>query len=440
MYCSAVNKTFREWNPSQQFLLPPSVEDFVPKSHMAHFVRNVVVDELDLRAIFSSYKGDKGYPPFHPAMMTALLLYAYTQGVYSSRRISQACEQRVDFMAITGVQRPDFRTINEFRRRHLQALRGLFLQVLKLCRKAGLCKLGHVALDGTKVKANASKHSAMSYGRMKEKIPQLEEEIMQWFKQAESEDQGEDNKYGHDKRGDELPDWVTNKQLRLEKMKEAKAALEAEQRDKDGPDEDPEPPRPGPKRKRPQGVPEDRAQRNFTDPQSRIMKGSDGFVQGYNAQAAVDASSQVIVAHGLTNNGADNGQLLPMVKAIKENLGRHADEISADTGFLSEDNLRALKRTRSRAYIATGRHKHDAQGSGTKSNKPLTRAMSLRIKRGGWRSRYRLRKQTVEPVFGQIKHARGFRMFSLRGTQKVSAEWALVCTAHNLLKLATLAR
>jgi hypothetical protein len=236
----------------------------------------------------------------------------------------------------------------------------------------------------------------MSYGRMKEKIPQLEEEIGQWFKQAESEDQGEDNKYGHDKRGDELPDWVANKQLRLEKMKEAKAALEAEQRDEDGPDEDPEPPRPGPKRKRPKGVPEDRAQRNFTDPHSRIMKGSDGFVQGYNAQAAVDAGSQVIVAHGLTNNGADNGQLLPMVNAIKATLGRYADEISADTGFLSEDNLRALKRTRSRAYIATGRHKHDAHASGTKSSKPLTRAMSLRIKRGGWRSRYRLRKQTVE--------------------------------------------
>jgi hypothetical protein len=223
-------------------------------------------------------------------------------------------------------------------------------------------------------------------------------------------------------------------------MKEAKAALEAEQRAKDGPDEDPEPSRRGPKRKRPKGVPEDRAQRNFTDPQSRIMKGSDGFVQGYNGQAAVDADSHVIVAHGLTNNGADNGQLLPMLNAVKSNLGRHADEISADTGFLSEDNLRELEKKRLRAYIATGRQKHGERPAEQKSKKPLTRAMSRRIKQGGWRSRYRLRKQTVEPVFGQIKHARGFRMFSLRGEQKVSAEWAIVCTAHNLLKLAAASR
>jgi hypothetical protein len=410
-------------------------------------------------------------------------------------------------MAITGVQRPDFRTVNEFRRRHLQALRGLFLQVLRglflqvlrglflqvlqLCRKAGLCKLGHVALDGTKIKANASKHSAMSYGRMKEKIPELQKEISEWFKQAELEDQAEDKQHGADKRGDELPDWVMNKQLRMQKMKDAKAALEAEQRAKDGPDDDPEPPRGGGgkrkrgkrkrgkrkrgkrkrgKRKRGKGEPEDRAQYNFTDPESRIMKGADGFVQGYNAQAAVDADNQIIVAHGLTTSAADNqiivahglttsaadnqiivahglttsaadsGQLLPMVDEIRANLGRHADEISADKGYISEDNLRGLKRKRLRAYIATGRQRHDKAAATSKTSKPLTRAMGKRLRQGGWRSRYRLRKQTVEPVFGQVKHARGFRMFSLRGESKVSAEWAMVCTAHNLCKLAAASR
>lgn len=433
-----VQKTFREWNPSQQFLLPPSVEDFVPKNHVAHFVRNLVVDELDLGDIFSSYKGDKGYPPFHPTMMTALLLYAYAQGVYSSRRIAQACEQRVDFMAITGTQRPDFRTVNDFRRRHLEALRGLFVQVLRLCKHAGLVKLGHVALDGTKMKANASKHSAMSYGRMKAQIPQFEAQIREWFQRAEAEDRSDDDKYGGDKRGDELPDWVNNKQCRLEKMKEAKAALEAQQREEDGPEDDPNTPRRGRKHKRKHGVPDDKAQRNFTDPESRIMKSGDGFVQGYNAQAAVDASSQIIVAHGLTTNGADNGQLVPMVDAIKTNLGRHAQEISADKGYLSEENLQRLKRKPVRCYIATGRQQHGGAAPihGQPSNKPLTKQMTRRLKQGGWRSRYRLRKQTVEPVFGQIKQGRGFRAFLLRGETKVAAEWAIVCTAHNLLKLA----
>jgi len=433
-----VHKTFREWNPSQQFLLPPSVEDFVPQNHMAHFVRNLVVDELDLGEIFASYKGDKGYPPFHPAMMTALLLYAYAQGIYSSRRIAQACEQRVDFMAITGTQRPDFRTVNAFRGRHLEALRGLFLQVLRLCKNAGLVKLGHVALDGTKVKANASKHSAMSYGRMKEKIPQFEAEIRHWFERADQEDRHEDGAFGADKRGDELPDWVQNRQRRLEKMKEAKAALEKEQQEKDGPEDDPPPSGGSKKPKRRHGVPDDKVQRNFTDPDSRIMIGSEGFVQSYNAQAAVDASSQVIVAHGLTNCAVDNGQLLPMVHAIKANLGRHAREISADKGFLSEANLEQLKKTRVRAFIATGRQRHGEAAPiyGQPSKKPLTRQMTRRLQQGGWRSRYRLRKQTVEPVFGQIKEARRFRRFSLRGQHKVAAEWSLICTVHNLLKLA----
>jgi transposase len=432
------NKVFREWNPHQQFLLPPSVLEFVPTDHVAHFLRNVVVEELDLSALFESYKGDKGYPPFHPAMMTAVLLYAYTQGIYSSRKIAKACCERVDFMAISGMQRPDFRTVNDFRKRHLESLAGMFLQVLELCRTAGLCKLGHVALDGTKIKANASKHKAMSYGRMKEKIPAMEKEIAQWFAEAERADRSEDKRFGKDQNGDELPEWVKNKELRLAKMKEAKAALEAEQRQIDGPDQDPEPPRRGPKRKRPNGVPEDKAQRNFTDPDSRIMKSGDGFVQGYNAQAAVDSENQIIVAIGLTNNGSDNAQLLPMTDAIKKNLGFAPSEISADSGYASEDNFCGVEKRKQRAYVATGRQKHGKAASvhNQRSDKPLTRKMAARLKRGGFRSRYRLRKITVEPVFGQVKSARGFRTFSLRGKTKVTAEWSIVCAAHNLLKLA----
>lgn len=280
----------------------------------------------------------------------------------------------------------------------------------------------------------------MSYGRMREKIPALEDEIAQWFERAKKEDLAEDDKHGKDKRGDELPEWVESKERRLEKMKEAKAAPRAEQRQKDGPDDDPDPKRPGPKRKRKKGVPEDRAQKNFTDPQSRIMKGSDGFVQGYNAQACVDAQSQVIVAHGLSNSAVDYAQMLPMVDQIKANFGHHASEVSADTGYLSEDNLGGLKKRRLKAYIAVGRQKHGEPAPQSSSNKLLTQAMSRKLKRGGWRSRYRLRKQTVEPVFGQIKQARGFRMFSLRGQHKVSNEWALICTAHNLLKLAASSR
>ena len=426
----------------------------VPAGHLAHFVRDTVRESLELSAILDDYSEERGYPPYHPVMMTALLLYAYCQGIYSSRRIARACEERVDFMAVTARQTPDFRTISAFRKRHLRALGALFGQVLGLCEAAGLVKLGHVALDGTKVHANASKHKAMSYGRMREREPELAAEVASWFAEAELRDRAEDEELGPERRGDELPEWVANKQQRLAKIREAMAALEAEAEqaaeegaEQGSPEEPPEGDALAPKRgsgrrqaEPPSKAPPDKAQRNFTDPDSRIMKDSHGFEQAYNAQAAVDAHSQVIVAEGLTNAANDKQQLVPMVREIERQTGRRPRELSADSGYCSEDNLADLAERDIRGYIATGRQRHgeaSATAPGASGGGPHVQAMSTRLKRGGHRSRYRLRKQTVEPVFGQIKGGRGFRQFLLRGLEKVAEEWRLVCTAHNLLKLAS---
>jgi flagellar biosynthesis GTPase FlhF len=378
-------------------------------------------------------------------MMTALLLTGYATGIYSSRRIARACEERADFMMIVAGDAPDFRTISEFRRRHLGALGGLFVQVLKLAEKAGLVKLGHVALDGTKIKANASKHKAMSYQRMKQREAELQAEVDRWLAAAEAADAEEDQRHGN-KRGDELPEWVADKQKRLAKVREAKAALEAEA--KEAAEEETrrraesEEKRIAERRKRngrtpapPREEPAAKAQRNFTDPDSRILLTKDGYIQGYNAQAAVDAQAQIIVAHALTTSMSDCNQLVPLVDAIEANLGRKPCEASADSGYLSEANLEALDERDIKAYIATGRAKHPADSKRTISG-PRTQAMRNKLKRAGWRSRYRLRKQTVEPVFGQVKEARGFRQFLLRGIEAVKAEWAMICTAHNLTKLA----
>ena len=436
-----MSKTFRDWSLDQALLLPPSVHDFVPAGHLARFVVALVTEELDLSAILASYRGEKGQPPYHPAMMAALLLYAYAVGIYSSRRIAKACIERVDFMAIVALDAPDFRTISEFRRRHLAALSALFVQVLKLCERAGLVKLGHVALDGTKIKANASKHKAMSYERMSKREAELQAEVDGWLKAAEAADAAEDKAFGTDKRGDEMPGWVADKQARLAKIREAKAALEAEAKAKAAAEQaarenkHDKPPRKPP----PSAAPEPKAQRNFTDPESRILKTKDGYIQGYNAQAAVDAQAQIIVAHTLSNNGSDQAQFAPLLSATKANLGRNPDEVSADAGYCSAANLRTLSRRRIKGYIATGRQHHGSKSATAKRPaKPgsLLARMTTRLRRAGHRSRYRLRKQVVEPVFGQIKQARGFRQFLLRGIEKVKAEWAMICTAHNLQKLA----
>jgi len=448
-----MSKIFRSWDVDQPLLLARSVQELVPSGHVAHFVRDTVRESLDLSAILGEYAEERGYPPYHPVMMVALLLYAYCQGVYSSRRIARACEERVDFMAVTAHQTPDFRTISDFRKRHLKALGALFGQVVGLCAEAGLVTLGHVALDGTKLHANASRHKAMSYGRMKQKAPKLAAEIAAWFARAEATDQAEDAEHGADRRGDELPEWVTNKQQRLARMQEAMGALDAEaaaEAEAEGSDDDPptgpdsaEPASPRKRSSRKKSkpaskVPPDKAQRNFTDPDSRIMRTGNGHEQCYNAQAAVDADSQVIVAEGLTNSGSDKRQVVPMVEAIEKQTGRVPRELSVDNGYCSEKNLEHLDERGIRGYVATGRQKHgsaSATGKGGGGG-PHVAAMRTRLKRGGHRSRYRLRKQTVEPVFGQIKAARGFRQFLLRGLEKVGDEWRLICMAHNLLKLA----
>ena len=452
-----MGKTFRTWDVDQGWLLPPSVHEFVPAGHLAHFVRDTVREGLDLTAIFATYGEERGYPPYHPGMMTALLLYGYSRGVYSSRRLAQACEERVDFMAVSGLNKPDFRTISEFRRRHLKALSELFVQVLRLCQSAGLVKLGHVAVDGTKLAANASRHKAMSYGRMKTAEPRLAAEVDAWLKAAEAQDRAEDAQFGSAKRGDETPAWMANKIERLARIRAAKAQLEAEAKS-DPADLDPEGPGPSSgmqergKRKNvcaaaedgeppPDRSPPDKAQRNFTDPDSRIQPSKGGFIAGYNGQIAVDAAHQIIVAQQLATNPADFGALIPLVDQAKANLGRKLKEVSGDTGFASEANLTAMAQRKVRAYLTPARKKHhpdDTPGGDerTHKNSPQMAAMAAKLKRAGRRSRYRLRKGTVEPVFGQIKHARGFRQFLLRGLDKVTAEWAMICTAHNLLKLA----
>jgi transposase len=440
-----MSKTFRAWRLDDRLLLPPSIEDFVAADHPSRFVVSLVRENLDLRAIYAAYSGEKGQPPYDPTMMVALVLYAYAVGVYSSRRIARACRERTDFLMIVALDAPDFRTISEFRRRHLAALSELFVQVLRLAERAGLVKLGHVALDGTKIKANASKHKAMSYERMKKREAELKAEVDRWLKAAETADAEEDRLYG-DRRGDEMPGWVADKQKRREKIAEAKAALEAEakaaaeeetrrraeaekERIAQGRKKNGKTPSP------PKSEPDGKAQRNFTDPESRILMTKDGYIQGYNAQAAVDATAQIIVAHGLTASMSDQDQLAPLIDGIEANLGRKPKEASADAGYLSEANLQALADRAINAYIATGRAKHPDKAKRSVTG-PLTKAMRDRLRRAGWRSRYRLRKQIVEPVFGQIKQARGFRQFLLRGSDKVKVEWALICTAHNILKLA----
>lgn len=419
-----MSKTFRDWKVDQPWLLPPSINDFVPADHVAHFVRETVREGLDLRLIYLSYKGERGQPPFHPAMMVALLLYAYSQGIYASRRIAKACEERIDFMAVTGGEKPDFRTIAKFRTRHLPALRMLFIQVLRLCREAGLVELGHVALDGTKIKANASKHKAMSYSRMKEAEPALTKTVEEWMSQARDADDDDERTHGPDRRGDETPSWMANKQSRLEKLRAAKAALEAEAKAAG------------------KEAPEDKAQRNFTDPESRIQKTKDGYIQGYNAQAAVDHATQIIVACDVGTSTADSPQLEPMVDQVIANTGAVPNEMSADAGYCSEANLKALEERGIDAYVAAGRQRHGKAAPAAAQPVTLeTRVgrMVQKLRDDAWGSPYHLRKVTVEPIFGQIKQARGFRQFLLRGHEKVKAEWALVCTVHNLLKLAAFA-
>jgi transposase len=424
-------KTFRPYMPDQMLLLPPSIEEWLPEHHLARFVSELV-DELDLSAIEDTYAEERGYPPYHPRMMTKVLVYGYCTGTYSSRRLAGKLIDSVAFRYLAAGNAPDFRTLSDFRKVHGVALAGLFEQVLRLCQRAGLVKLGRVAVDGTKIKANASKHKAMSYGRMVEKEAQLKREVRELLARAEAIDREEDERYGPDRRGDELPAELTRRESRLKKIREAKAALEAEAREQaqaEGKD---------PKEARPP----DKAQRNFTDPDSKIQKTSDGFIQGYNAQIAVDAHAQVIIAQHVTPCASDAQQMKLVEAAIRRVLKKKPKQLIADAGYWSEANVSHLEQQKIEAFVATGRMKRGTvEPSVPRGRTPAHLTVKermqrkLRTKRG--HKIYARRKVIAEPPFGQIKQARGFRQFLRRGLERVQEEWALVCTAHNLLKLRT---
>ncbi len=447
-------RRFKPYQPNQLFLLPPDMKQWLPDDHLVYFVMDVV-SQLDLDTIYCCYDGSKGgQPPFDPRMMVGLLFYSYCIGLPSSRKIEKATYERVAFRILTADQHPDHDTVADFRKRHLQALGGLFVEVLRLCQQVGLVKLGHVSLDGTKVKANASKHKAMSYGRMEKKAEELEAEVKRLLTEAQAIDDAEDAQYGKGKRGDELPKDLLFKQDRLRKIKEAMKSLEQQAkaeadakrqgiRQKELSLEKEGRKRRGKKPKEPTDDPDSKAQRNFTDPESRIMKdgASKSFEQAYNCQAAVDDKSQIIVATNVTQQTNDKQQVEPMVEAIKENTGGEAPKkLSADTGYFSELNIDYLEEEEIDSYVATGRDKHGSAPEPSPRGripKDLTKkermARKLRTKKG--RETYSKRKAIVEPVFGQIKEARGFRRFSLRGLGNVMSEWDLICLTHNLLKL-----
>ena len=438
---------FRRWDVDQGDLFPPTARELVPPGHLVHILRSIVQEELDLRGICGRYRSPKGQPPNHPALMVALLLYGYCRGIYTSRKLEMACEERLDVRALVGSERPDHSTIAQFRKDHRDALSELFVQVLALCRDAGLVKLGHVALDGTKIKANASKHAAMSYARMKKVEPELARMVEEWMEASREGDEEDDGQHGPGTRGDEIPDHIEAKIRKLARIRAAKARLEEEARREAERVRTAREAREaelghrlgGVQPKALDGVPPDEAQSNFTDPESRIMKTRNGFEQAYNAQAAVDADSQVIVAHAVDAAQNDEHQFVPMLDQIEQNTGRRPEQVSADTGYCSEKNLEAAEVRGIDAYVATGRQKH-GMASVTSDERahqgPRARAMPEKLRAGGRDSPYRLRKHTVEPVFGQAKAARGFREFLRRGVENARGERALVSTAHNLLKLA----
>jgi len=455
-----MSKQFRNCNLNQAYLLPPSLQDWLPEGHLARFVADVV-EALDLSALYAQYEeGDgRGLAAYDPRMMVRLLIYGYCRGVASSRRIERATTEDVAFRYLAADEHPDHTTIADFRKEHLANLGQLFVQVLKLCQQAGLVKLGHVALDGTKMKASASKHKAMSYARMEEAEKQLAEEVEALLQEAARVDAEEDGKYGKGKRGDELPEELARRESRLKKIREAKAALEAEAKEaakqkqaevearlREREKEEEErgrkfggrpPQAPDPQ----QAKPEPQAQRNFTDPDSRIMK--DGatkeFVQGYNAQAVVDSQAQVIVAAAVTQEANDKQQLVPLLTQVEVTTGSKPEQATADTGYFSERNVTDRKLAGIDLLVAPDRQKHGEKVPVATGPPPpgvgVAEQMRHKLRTPEGQAVYKMRKAVVEPVFGQIKEARGFRRFLLRGLAQVEAEWKLICATHNLLKL-----
>jgi transposase len=448
----AMTKTFRPYSLDQRLLLPADLREWLPDDHLALFISDLV-DEMDLSAIYHAYEASdgRGQPPYHPALMVKVLLYAYCTGRPSSRKIERATHEDVAFRVLTADQHPDHDSIAEFRKRHLEALAGLFVQVLRLCQAAGLVKLGHVALDGTKVKANASKHKAMSYRRMCEAEHELESEVRALLAQAAQVDAAEDAAHGRGRRGDELPAELARRESRLVTIRRAKAELEARAKEQTehaaaearakvaareqrvGSAKGGVPKVPDPE----QAVPESTAQFNFTDPESRIMLdgATKGFVQAYNAEIAVDGQAQVIVACGVTQEATDVQQFVPLLEQVAVNTGQLPAVATADAGYFSEANLTAPPLAGVDCYVPPDRRKHRDAGPPRAWHSPMAEQMRTKLATPEGHAIYALRKTLPEPVFGQIKEARGFRRFSFRGVKKVSAEWAVICLTHNLLKL-----
>jgi len=438
--------------------MPPSLDDWLPEDHVARFISEVVDDLLDLSVVYDSYVSASGAPPYDPTMMLKLLFYAYSTGVTSSREMERRCHVDVAFRWLSANTAPDYRSIARFRRRHFAALDDLFLQVLVLCSEAGLMALGRVGLDGTKLRASASRRKAMSYGRLGPRIEQLQAEVAAILAEAEATDLAEDEEFGEDRRGDEVPPELARRESRLVKLRAAKEAIEAEaaekaaakaaeRAEKKGADET--------------GIaeaaataavgatPADRAQRSFTDPEARMMKTNDGFHYAYNAQAVVDEYSQVILAAKVTEQAGDVAQLLPMIAAATGNLadaGIEAvpDMVLADAGYCSQDNLEAIADTKIDALIATGRIRRNERVPDTPRG-PIPRdatrreRMARRLRTKPGRVDYARRKAIVEPVFGQMKVRQHAGHLRLRGIVGAQGKWTLHAICHNLRKLANAA-
>jgi len=413
-----MTKSYKPYDLNQLFLLPPSLREWLPSNHLAYFISDVV-DALDLSKIERKLTNtDRGQPPYHPAMMVKLLFYGYATGVASSRKIERKTYEDIPMRVLAAGYHPDHDTISSFRKDHIRTLKGLFLQILLLAKESKLVKVGHVSLDGTKIKADASKHKAMSYERMGIKEKELKHEIDELFRKAEEADAKEDQEDDH-----RIPEELAFRETRLNKIKEAKAALEKRMKEKGK-------------------APKPKDQINFTDPESRIMKDSStkSFVQAYNGQCAVDADSQIIIAADVTTETNDKKQIEPMVSQIIENMGLPPRELSADAGYFSEENINFLTRTGIEAFIPPDKITHNKKPvSPPRGRIPANISIADRMRRllatiRGKRF-YGKRKETVEPVFGQIKEIRGFRQFLLRGHEKVRGEWQLICLTHNLLKL-----
>lgn len=435
-----MSKRYRPYEPDQMFLMPPSLLEWLPKDHMVFFVRDVL-ESMNLSPITQVYEDEtRGNPPYDPTMMTGVLLYGYSTGVFSSRKLEKHCQEDVAFRVLAANNTPDHRTISDFRKLHLGALEHIFAEILLMCSKAGLVKFGHISLDGTKIKANASKHKAMSYGRMKQDIKRLKQEIGQMLQQAEQTDDHEDRLYGKDKRGDELPEELVHRETRLAKIREAKRALEAEAREQR--DNQSGAPRAKIKTetnpKTGKGHIADSAQRNFTEPESRIMPYQKTYVQGYNAQVLVDKEHQVIVGTDLSNAPTDDVYLKHMLGLLPQKPG----VFTADAAYGKEHCLKLYRRKRINAFVAVERERHGPVTSRPPRGripKGLSVVDQMRRKLSTIKGRrtYALRKTIPEPVIGQIKHVLGFRQFSLRGKSKARSEWFLISAVHNFRKLFT---